>query len=77
MIATGILFKDPTKLYVVAVVDDKNQRDAKLMQNASSELAMAAVKKKGSLKAGSVGKVWNSPAHHMSTSRRGDDSKLL
>ncbi len=43
--ATGILFSEPTKLYVVAVVDDKNQREAKLMQNASNELAIAAAKK--------------------------------
>ncbi len=43
--ATGILFKEPTRLYVVAVVDDRNHREAKLIQNASSELAIAAVKK--------------------------------
>ena len=45
MSATGILFKDPTKLYVVAVVVDRNQSDAKLMKNASKALAQAAVMK--------------------------------
>ena len=43
--ATGILFREPTKLYVVAVVDDKNHSEAKLIQKASSELARAAVTK--------------------------------
>ena len=43
--ATGILFSEPTKLYVVAVVVDRNHSDAKLMKKASSALAQAAATK--------------------------------
>ena len=48
MSATGILFSDPTKLYVVAVVVDRNHSEAKLMKKARRALAIAAIMNLGS-----------------------------
>jgi hypothetical protein len=51
--ATGILFRDPTRLYVVAVVVERNHRDAKLMLKASRDETTAAAIKVGFCSAGS------------------------
>ena len=43
MMATGILFSDPTKLYLVAVVVDRNHRDAKLILKATCNQCVSSV----------------------------------
>ena len=41
--ATGILLRLPTKLYMVAVVLDKNHKDANEIRKPQIALAMAAI----------------------------------
>ena len=75
--ATGILLREPTRPYVVAVVVDKNQSVAYDIKKPSTHDTAAIARKRGFESAGSVRSVTCSPKSTMSAKMSGRDRILL
>ena len=71
------LFKEPTKLYVVTVVVDRNHNEQKLMRKPHMAESPAASWNLGSCRAGSARNVRHSPVPRATRHSSGYDSRLL
>jgi len=76
-IALGTLFREPTRLNVVAVVVDKNHKEQKLMMKPQNAERQAAAWKPRMYIAGSAATLLNSPFTAATRQSNGSDSALL
>jgi hypothetical protein len=77
MTATGILFNDPTRPYVVGVVVDRNQSVEYEILKLTMQERPATVWKEGDVKEASVASLCGSPNTTTRMQTNGNDSKLL